>query len=131
MDDVRLFLIEVKKMISLDQKRFIKRKQYNAPGKSYYNYLEALLDIGLTTPAEVWNYILDLTPADYFSGPDQDRNGENGFNLWTFKTEINEVNTYIKLKIDERGCVCLSFHKDWLQEMSGKETKDNGNAFIL
>lgn len=59
--------------------------------------------------------MLVLKDTHYFSGPGIDRDDPScGRVVWVFKTEINGMITYIKLKDETagRGCVCLSFHED-------------------
>ncbi|HWO75035.1 MAG TPA: hypothetical protein VNM69_03840 [Bacillus sp. (in: firmicutes)] len=105
------FLKQIKNLISKGKYDFITRK-YKLPNGERLNYIQSLLEIGLTNIDDAWKEILSLTPRHYFRGPtpDRDRDGE----VWEFKKEINGVMTYIKLKIDrKRGCVCMSFHKDW------------------
>ncbi|MGH0593619.1 hypothetical protein ACQVPY_15175 [Bacillus pretiosus] len=107
------FLRKAKKLISSGKKDFIKRT-YDHPSGRKVRWKEALLDIGLTTPEQAWDETLQLTPGDYIDGPceDTDRTAD-GKVIWIFKKEVNGVLTYIKMKIDHRGCVCLSFHEDW------------------
>lgn len=109
----RAFLQQAKQLIANGQKDFIKRTYVHPSGKRV-KWMEALLDIGLTSPNQVWDEILTLTPNDYFSGPsvDVDRPNE-GSVLWIFKKEVNGKIVYIKMKIDQRGTVCISFHEDW------------------
>ncbi|WP_448897450.1 hypothetical protein [Cytobacillus pseudoceanisediminis] len=107
------FLREAKKLISEGRKDFIPRT-YTHPSGKQIKWKEALLEIGLRNPGQMWDEALKLTPNDYFDGPCIDVNRpKDGKVIWIFKKEINDVLTYIKLKIDHRGCVCLSFHKDW------------------
>lgn len=108
------FLLDVKKLVSSDKKDFIKRSYRDSEGKTI-RWIEALLTIGLTEISQVWDEILDLAISDFHEGPCLDHDRPNdGKIIWIFKKEINEKQTYIKLKIDKRGCVCLSFHEDWL-----------------
>ncbi|KZE65612.1 hypothetical protein AWM68_20640 [Fictibacillus phosphorivorans] len=112
--DAFAFLREAKQLISVGKKDFIKRT-YDHPSGRKVKWIEALLDIGLSNPSQAWDETLKLTPDDFIDGPceDSDRPHE-GKVIWIFKKEINGVSAYIKLKIDSRrGCVCLSFHKDW------------------
>lgn len=112
-EEIKSFLSEAKQFISEGKRDFIKRT-YNHPSGEKIRWMQALLDIGLTNVEQVWNETLGLTPRDYMDGPvtDNDRPGD-GKVIWIFKKNINGVRTYIKIKIDHRGCVCLSFHKDW------------------
>ncbi|OLS39154.1 hypothetical protein [Bacillus sp. MRMR6] len=107
------FLREAKQLISIGKKDFIPRT-YSHPSGSKVKWKEALLHIGLTQPNQVWDEVLKLTPSDYIDGPciDNDRPND-GKTIWIFKKEVNGFLTYIKMKIDHRGCVCLSFHEDW------------------
>ncbi|MDE3840242.1 hypothetical protein C0966_12930 [Bacillus methanolicus] len=111
--EARLFLIEIKSLISQGRRDFITR-WYNLPNGKRIRYTEALLSIGLTSIQQAWDEILKLKPRDYFKGPNPDRDRPNdGSQVWEFKKEVNGIQTYIKLKIDHRGCVCMSFHEDW------------------
>lgn len=106
-------LREAKQLISIGKREFINRT-YKHPSGRNVNWLEAILDIGLTEIEQVWQEVLQLTPNHYVEGPVDDFNRPSeGKIIWIFKKKINGVMTYIKLKIDNRGCVCLSFHEDW------------------
>lgn len=97
-------LSKMKNLISNGQRRFEGRKDRD--------YLEDLLEIGIT-PEEAWKVILELNKNFYFPDPKPNYLVE-GESL-TFKREINGVLAYIKIKIDnnrEDEVVCLSFHKD-------------------
>lgn len=112
-EEKKAFLREAKQLISKGKKDFIKRT-YDHPVGKKVKWIEALLDIGLTGVEQMWDETLQLTPDDYKDGPvvDNDR-PHDGKIIWIFKKEVNGALTYIKLKIDNRGCVCLSFHEDW------------------
>ncbi|MFD1415364.1 hypothetical protein [Oceanobacillus jeddahense] len=111
--DITTFLRKAKQLISNGKKDFIKRT-YDHPSGRKVKWVEALLEIGLTSPNQCWGEVLLLTPNDYVEGPCVDRNRPGDGNvIWVFKKEVNGSLTYIKMKIDKRGCVCLSFHKDW------------------
>lgn len=75
----------------------------------------ALIELGLTKRNRETE-ILKLTSANYYRGPeaDRDRPGE----IWEFWTDIDGIEVYVKLKIaDVEGtdgtkiAKCLSFHK--------------------
>jgi len=112
-EEKRAFLREAKQLISKGKRDFIKRT-YDHPSGKKVRWIEALFEIGLTGVDQIWDETLKLTPYDYREGPivDKDRPAD-GKILWIFKKEVNDNLTYIKLKIDHRGCVCLSFHEDW------------------
>lgn len=105
------FLSEIKKLIASGRWNFV-RRTYNLTDGSTQTYLQALFELDIDHPNDVQNEILKLTPLDYFSGPEDDRDRNDGTKFWIFKKTINGNTSYIKLKIDERGCVCVSFHKD-------------------
>jgi hypothetical protein len=107
--------MKVKHLVSKGKREFINRT-YKKPDGSEILYTEALLDIGLTGIGAAWDEVLRLHPKDYFRGPTPDYNKRKypESYVWEFKKMINGSRVYIKLKIDnKRGCVCLSFHKDW------------------
>ena len=54
---------------------------------------------------------MSLTYKDYDRGPLPDNIGGDGSSVWEFVKNIDDVMVYIKLKIDARGCVCISFHE--------------------
>jgi len=76
-----------------------------------------LIDLGLTLNEQA-KIILSLTPDNYVSGPDRDRD-RPGF-VWVFGAVIYNTEVYIKLKIAEytpkgnsapvREALCISFH---------------------
>ncbi|OZT10646.1 hypothetical protein CHN50_20990 [Priestia aryabhattai] len=114
-EHVRAFLLEVKKLVSRGKREFIQRKGYRKPDGETFNYMQALYDIGLTEISQAWDEVMSLKPEHRIKGPCADRDRpEEGNVIWVFKKEVNDVTTYIKLKINpDRGCVCLSFHRDW------------------
>ncbi|WP_407270771.1 hypothetical protein [Radiobacillus sp. PE A8.2] len=113
MQNVRAFLYEAKKLVSVGRKVFIKRKGYELPDGTQINYLQALLDLDIGNIDEAWGYVLSLSPNHYHAGPIPDRDRPDSNDMWVFKRKINDIDAYIKLKIDNRGCVCISFHEDW------------------
>ncbi len=95
----------MKKLIVLGNRRFVIRKDRD--------YLSDLLEIGITEE-EAWNHILTLNKHFFYIDPKPiyAKSGE----ALIFIRDINEVTTYIKLKIENDNgkdeVVCLSFHKD-------------------
>ncbi|MEC1410834.1 hypothetical protein P9C93_09525 [Bacillus safensis] len=108
------FLKEAKRLISRGKYDFIPRT-YDHPTGKKVRFKEALLDIGLTEPNQIWQEILNLKPSECVKGPELDvARPREGKVIWIFKKEINGVIVYIKLRIRTKGdCVCLSFHEDW------------------
>lgn len=111
--EIKDFLREAKRLISEGKRDFIKRT-YDHPSGKKVKWIEAILEIGLTDIEQVWYEVLLLTPSDYKYGPEiDDGRPRDGKVIWIFKKTINSKLTYIKLKTDKRGCVCISFHEDW------------------
>jgi len=78
--------------------------------------LKGLIDLGLTAPAEVVPILLSLTPDNYATGPEADRD-RPGEEVWVFGIDVGGTEAYVKLKrIEDRrsgiGCrvLILGFH---------------------
>jgi hypothetical protein len=96
--EIRHFLAEVKRIIAIDPNKFVlipRRKN-----------IEAIARLGVIPRDEV----MSLTYKDYDRGPLPDNIGD-GSSVWEFVKNIDDVMVYIKLKIDARGCICISFHE--------------------
>jgi len=93
--EINNFLKAVKKEIREGRFFLIPRKKN----------LESAGELGVFPDEE----ILTLSYKDYDRGPLPDKIFD-GY-VWEFIKKIDNNNTYIKLKVDERGCICLSFHK--------------------
>lgn len=104
------FLAKMKELIRTGRRHFVARTRNGV------SYLQHLADLGLTDVEEAWECVLELEPIHYHSGPSPDYGdaSSSGRVIWVFKSEINGIVAYIKLKdeTDRRGCVCLSFHED-------------------
>lgn len=96
-EEVVQFLKEVKELMRKGRWDFIPRKKN----------MEGLAALGLTILLAK-REIMTLSVRHYDRGPlqDNDRPGE----LWEFIKDIDSQEAYIKLKINQRGCVCISFH---------------------
>ena len=94
---IETFLKTIKRLIRDGKWTFIKRRKN----------LEGLFELGLTI-AQAELEVLSLNYRHYDRGPlpDHERDGE----IWEFIKHKDGLPIYIKLKIDRRGCVCLSFH---------------------
>lgn len=73
---------------------------------------QALLEIGIMNPKQLWDYVLELTEdecikVDFDYDPKRDYNSE----FFVFKKIINKKTIYIKLTMRKRGIICLSFHE--------------------
>lgn len=102
-DQIRL-LSEIKKLIKLNKKYFKSRNDRN--------YLEDLLNLGLTEE-EAWQHIYYLKPQFYFVDP-KPIFSKSLKKCLTFKKLINNKIAYIKLCIDDDTveAECWSFHED-------------------
>jgi hypothetical protein len=100
-EDVKRFLTRVKQAIADPQKFVFIERDKN---------LRAAAKLGLIPRHEV----LSLSYEDYDRGPLPDTDRSRGGSVWEFFKEIDGVWIYIKLKLDDRGCVCISFHEDQL-----------------
>jgi hypothetical protein len=76
--------------------------------------MDTLARLGLTSEA-VFTEIYALTYADYYLGPEIDRDYPDSDPLWVFKTKIDDYFIYIKFKIiyhDNGDLRIISFHID-------------------
>ena len=99
-------LTKMKKLVCQGKRKFENRLDRN--------YLDDILELGISLE-EAWNHILTLNKNLYI--PDQKASYLSNKNTLIFKKNINNILTYIKLKIEivngnEEITVCLSFHKD-------------------
>ena len=95
-------------------KNLIYEKKRRFENREDRNYLEDLLEIGIT-PSEAWKQILTLNSHMYF--PDPKPSYKQSRDTLTFKKMINKIYVYIKLQLEitdelEELVVCLSFHRD-------------------
>jgi hypothetical protein len=99
--DVRNFLRSFKRAVVDGQFWVVNRSKNNA----------TLSQLGLRRRDQE-DIILDLTPADYYKGPEPDRDKPG--DLWFFGPDFNGRRLYIKLKLVKDGPIikakCLSFH---------------------
>ncbi|OXS56928.1 hypothetical protein B1A99_18890 [Cohnella sp. CIP 111063] len=99
--DVESFLTEAKICIAKMKRRFIPREGFE----------QDLLDLGINGIQQAWRELLKIKASDMWKSPEPDHKDSTRL-VWFFKREYNGITAYIKLKIDERGCVCISFHPD-------------------
>lgn len=105
------FLNIVKCKVSSKDCEFVTREYTNSKGQKV-SWRQALSDLEIIGMEQVWYEVMNLSTNNYVGGPENDHNGSPE-KIWIFKKEVNKMPAYIKLKIDRRGCVCLSFHEDW------------------
>ena len=109
---VNLFLITARREIDKNNAYFVYYRNVKS-GNKVVNARQALLDIGVIKISEIWNYIKELQPSDCFR-ISRDRDFSRDFNaeIYEFKKIINRKNVYIKLTINDKGLLCISFHID-------------------
>lgn len=107
---VTSFLKTVKKEIKRGHRVFIGYRSISSNGK-IVNAKQGLLDIGVVKASDIWKYIFELEPNECFRiGFDYDKSRDMNSELFEFIKKINKKNVYIKLFLNNRGVVCLSFH---------------------
>ncbi len=92
------FLVAVRLLISQGNIILVPRKKN----------LDSLAILGITR-LQAYDVVKMLTFRDYLAGPKKDYIGD-GRDVWEFLKDINEEEVYIKLKLNQEGCLCLSFH---------------------
>lgn len=109
---VNSFLIIARKEIDKNNAYFVYYRNVKS-GNKVVNARQALLDIGIIKISEIWNHIKELQPSDCFR-ISRDRDFSRDFNaeIYEFKKIINRKNVYIKLTINDKGLLCISFHID-------------------
>ena len=110
---VNAFLITSKKLIHENKKLFIWYRELNINGK-ILTAKQALYDIGIFHEKEIWNYILELNSTDLIK-IEMDRDSHRDYNseMFIFIKKINDKDIYIKLTINRKGLLCLSFHESY------------------
>lgn len=110
---VNSFLITAKKLIHENKKQFIWYRELNINGK-ILTAKQALYDIGIFHEKEIWNYILELNSTDLIK-IEMDRDSHRDYNseMFIFIKKINDKDIYIKLTINRKGLLCLSFHESY------------------
>jgi hypothetical protein len=93
------FLKKAKELVSKCHRRFQKRKEYDID--------KELAKLDILSTDEAWRFVLQIKVK--LAKVEYDRD-DNTTLVWFFKKEVNGKTAYIKLKIDERGCLCMAFH---------------------
>ena len=110
-DAVRIFLktakIEIKKgncYFALNRKIDFGNKTVSAK--------QCLLDLGIMNTKQIWDYICKLEETDCIK-VDTDYNLKRDYNceIFVFIKTINHKIIYIKLTINKKNLVCISFHE--------------------
>jgi hypothetical protein len=101
-EDAEEFLREARALIRANKRRFIKRENRD--------YLKDLFDLGIESRDQAWRVIRSLRTTDQSQDAEPDEDG-SGKLVWFFHKQMeNGIYAYIKLTIDERGCIRISCH---------------------
>lgn len=99
--DVRRFLERVRALLQSRENFFV------IPRRST---LEELACLGMKE-SDLLEEIKGLSEQDYSSGPESDRDPDYPGEIWVFGKEIDEIEYYIKLKIEAGQVIVISFHE--------------------
>lgn len=101
-DEVISFLENFKESVSTGRATIARRKDPKIN--------DLLYELGWTREVLFKYLVANLEFSDYDSGPQDDHNGSEG-DIWVFGKTIENIEVYIKIKIQSNGVKCLSFHK--------------------
>lgn len=112
-DAVNSFLKVCKREIEKRNCYFAGYRTININGKKI-SAKQALIDIGIMKVQDIWKYILDLGVNDCIK-VDRDRDYSRDMNceVYIFRKIINGKIVYIKLTMNDRGIICISFHESY------------------
>ncbi len=112
-DAVNSFLNICKKEIKRKRCIFVDYRILEINGKKI-SAKQALIDIGIMKISDIWNYVLKLTKEDCIK-IDHDRDYLRDMNseIYIFRKVINGKDVYIKLTINDKGVLCISFHESY------------------
>ena len=75
---------------------------------------QALIDIGIMKVQDIWQHILDLGIDDCIKvDHDRDYSIDMNSEVYIFRKKINSKIVYIKLTMNDRGIICISFHESY------------------
>ncbi len=112
-DTVSTFLKICKKEIKKKNCYFVGYRTININGKKV-SAKQALIDIGIMKLQDIWKHIINLDAKDCIK-IDRDRDISRDMNseVYVFKKIINSKFVYIKLTMNDRGIICISFHESY------------------
>lgn len=98
---IHKYLFQIKLDISQKKYQFIERKKN----------IEFLKQNGLTID-DLILILFDLSPEDYLSGPENDRDTQQGA-IWKFKYNLDGIIIYIKINYNPPNDInIISFHEN-------------------
>lgn len=113
LDTVNSFLKICKSEIKKKNCYFVGYRKINIDGK-LISAKQALIDIGIMKEKEIWDYILTLEKSDCVKvEKDYDNFRDMNSEVYVFKKIINKKLVYIKLTLNNRGVICISFHESY------------------
>lgn len=112
-DAVNSFLKTCKREIEKRNCYFAGYRTIDINGKKI-SAKQALIDIGIMKAQDIWKYILNLEVKDCIK-VDRDRDYSRDMNseVYIFQKTINSKIVYIKLTMNDRGIICISFHESY------------------
>ena len=73
---------------------------------------QALLDIGIMNKKDIWKHVCSLVKEDCKDiSHDRDFSRDMNSEVFEFIKVINKKKVYIKLTLNDRGVLCISFHE--------------------
>ena len=73
-----------------------------------------MIDIGIMKEKDIWKHILALDVNNCVKiERDRDYSRDMNSEVYVFLKRINGKMVYIKLTINERGIICISFHESY------------------
>ena len=110
---VKSFLKTCKREIEKRNCYFVGYRTININGKKI-SAKQALVDIGIMKIEDIWKHILNLEINDCIK-VDRDRDYSRDMNseVYIFRKKINSKIVYIKLTMNDRGIICISFHESY------------------
>lgn len=110
---VKDFLIICKKEIKKGNCYFVADRMLKV-NNTYKNAKQLLIDIGIMKINQIWERILTLNVSDCVKVDfDYDKRRDTNSEIFVFKKMINNKNVYIKLTMNEKGIICISFHESY------------------
>lgn len=113
LDTINSFLKTCKNEIDKRNCYFVGYRKISINGK-VISAKQALIDIGIMKEKDIWNHIKNLEAKDCVKiDRDKDYSRDMNSEVYVFKKIINSKLVYIKLTINERGVICISFHESY------------------
>lgn len=103
--EIQSFLDEVISLIEEGKTHFIAKRR----GEPTFNYIRELLRLSLESEDDAWEEIKKLDVKNCCKIEEENNPNYSG-DVWFFQKEVNGERAYIKIKVDNRGCVCIAFH---------------------